>query len=166
MDKKIIKSSKTACYIALTLWCLWALLFVLRVLRFAGIITFNAYMGIDIAPVEWFDDPEVVPVQWVELLGYIFTTAAMIVLSFIFIHKSLKGVSTDSVFNHANARLLNIMAATSFFFEFFDTNRQIIFGERTLVVTGNLFVVPLIILVVALFYRLALNAYEDSNLAI
>lgn len=166
MDKKIIKSSKVACYIALSLWSLWAVLFVLRVLRFAGIITFNAYMGIDIAPVEWIDDPEVVPVQWVELLGYIITTAAMIVLSFVFISKSLKGVSTDSVFNRTNARLLNIMAATAFFFELFDSNRQIIFGERLLVINSNLFVVPLVILVVAMFYRLALHAYEDSNLAI
>ncbi len=166
MDKTIIKSSKKACYIALTLWSLWALLFVLRVLRFAGIITFDFYMGIDIAPVAWIDDPEVVPVQWVELLGYIVTTAAMIILSFIFIHKSLKGVSTDSVFNRANARLLNIMAVTSFFFELFDTNRQIIFGWREVVINSDVFVVPLIILVVAMFYRLALSAYEDSNLAI
>lgn len=166
MDKKIIKSSKVACYIALSLWGLWAVLFVLRVLRFAGIITFNAYLGIDIAPVEWIDDPEVVPVQWVELLGYIVTTAAMITLSFVFIHKSLKGVSTDNVFNHTNARLLNIMAATSFFFELFDTNRHIIFGWREVVINSDLFVVPLIILIVAMFYRLALHAYEDSKLAI
>lgn len=166
MDKKIIKSSKVACYIALTLWSLWAVLFVLRVLRFAGIITFNAYMGIDIAPVEWIDDPEVVPVQWVELLGYIITTAAMVVLTFVFIYKSLKGVSTDSVFNRTNARLLNIMAVTSFFFELFSTNRQIIFGWREFVITSDVFVVPLIILILAMFYRLALHAYEDSNLAI
>lgn len=166
MDKKIIKSSKTACYIALSLWGLWTVLFVMRVLRFAGIITFNVYLGIDIAPVVWFDDPEIIPVQWVELLGYIISTAAMIALSYIFIHKSLRGVATDSVFNSTNARLLYIMSVVAFFFELFDTNRQIIFGSREVVLTGSVFVMPLVILIVAMFYKLALNAYEDSNLAI
>lgn len=168
MDKKMLKSSKIACLVAMALWSMWAVIFVLRVLRFAGIINFEVGLGIDIAPVQWItDDPDIVPVQWVALLGYIFTTAAMLTMIFVFLYKSLKGISSDTVFNRANCRLLYAMAGLGFFYELFDTNRHIFLAaQRELVLTSDAIVLPLVIMVVSVFYKLALNAYEDSKLAI
>ena len=166
MDKGLIKASKTACTIGMTLWTLWAIVFILRLLRFANIISFNCGLGIDIAPIVWIDDPEVVPVQWVELLGYIISNVLMLTLTFIFLYKSLNGVSTNSIFNSTNAGLLNALVCVSFFYELFDDNRLIIFGERALVLTSDIFVVPLCILVISIFYKLALNAYEENHLTI
>lgn len=165
MDKKILKSSKAICLVALGFWGLWALIILFRLLRFAGIINFNLYLGFDIAPIVWFDD-EAIIMQWIELAGYVITNVAMVSLVFLFIYKSLKGMKKNEVFTRGNVLLLYLMAAVSFFYELFITNRGIIYGKREIVLDSDPFTTTLIILVVAVFYKLALNAYEENRLTI
>lgn len=165
MDKKILKTSKTICFVALGFWAMWALIILFRLLRFAGIINFNLYLGFDIAPIVWFDD-EAILAQWIELAGYVLTNIAMICLVFLFIYKSIKGMKINEVFTHVNVRLLYLMAIVSFFYELFMANRGILYGQRQVVLDSDPFTTTLIILVVAVFYKLALNAYEENRLTI
>ncbi|MBQ0085896.1 MAG: hypothetical protein KBS65_06630 [Prevotella sp.] len=165
MEDKILKRSKTVCYLALVFWGIWALLIIMRLLRFMGIINFNIYLGIDIAPIVWFDD-EAIIAQWIELTGYVITNITMICLVFLFIYKSLKGIKANEVFTHINVRILYLMTATSFFYELFKANRSILYGNREVLLDSDPFTTTLIILIVAVFYKLALCAYEENRLTI
>ena len=165
MDKKILKSSKAICLLALIPWGLWALIIILRLMRFAELINFNVYLGIDIAPIAWYDD-EAIIAQYIELTGYVITNIMMIGMVFLFIYKSLKGMDVNEVFSRGNVMLLYGMAAVSFFYELFTSNRGILYGSRELVLDTAPFTTPLILLVVAVFYRLALHAYEENRLTI
>lgn len=165
MDNKILKSSKLVCFLALIPWGLWTLVIILRLLRFAGLINFNVYLGIDIAPIVWYDD-EAIVAQYIELAGYAITNIVMISMVFMFIYKSLKGMDVNEVFTRGNVRLLYVMAAVSFFYELFMANRGILYGSREVVLDTDPFTTPLVVLVVAMFYRLALHAYEENSLTI
>lgn len=165
MDSKILKSSKAICILALIPWGLWTLIIILRFLRFAGLINFNVYLGIDIAPIAWYDD-EAIIAQYIELAGYSITNVAMISMVFMFIFKSIKGMNVNEVFSRSNVRLLYGMAAVSFFYELFTANRGILYGSREVMLDTDPFITPLIWLVVAVFYRLALHAYEENRLTI
>lgn len=84
----------------------------------------------------------------------------------MFIIKSLKGMDINEVFSRGNVRLLYLMAAVSFFYELFMANRGILYGSREVILDSDPFTTPLILLVVAMFYRLALHAYEENRLTI
>ena len=84
----------------------------------------------------------------------------------MFIYKSLKGMDMNEVFTRGNVRLLYVMAAVSFFYELFMANRGILYGSREVVLDTAPFTTPLVVLVVAMFYRLALHAYEENRLTI
>ncbi|MCQ2113783.1 MAG: hypothetical protein MJY52_01825 [Bacteroidaceae bacterium] len=165
MEDKILKRSKTVCYLALVFWGIWTLVIIMRLMRFMGIINFNVFLGIDIVPIVWFDD-EAIIAQCIELAGYIITNIAMICLAFLFITKSLKGIKVNEVFTRVNVRILYIMAAVSFFYELFQANRSILYGNREVVLDSDPFTTTLIILIVAVFYKLALCAYEENRLTI
>lgn len=165
MDNKILKSSKLVCLLTLIPWGLWTLVVILRFLRFAGLVNFNVYLGIDIAPIVWYND-EAIIAQYIELVGYAITNVVMISIVFMFIIKSIKGMDVNEVFTRGNVRLLYLMVAVSFFYELFMANRGILYGSREIILDSDPFTTPLILLVVAVFYRLALHAYEENRLTI
>jgi hypothetical protein len=168
MKNQTILTSKFLCYMALCFCSLWTLIFIVRVLRFANIITFNLAGASDVGPVVWIENASatVTAIQWIELIGYVVTTAIMIAILFTFILKLLKGLKSDQVFTRSNTRLLFALAATSFFFELFLMNKHIISGMREIHITSELFITPTIILLVAMLYSLAVKAAEENKLTI
>lgn len=167
MEKKVIKSTRWACSLALALWSLFALVYVLRIMRYCGLISFNIYLGFDIAPVEWCEeDPEFVVVQWVELIGYAVTTFFLLCLCLRLILMTRRGLVSGKVFTARNARVLMILVPVVFFQILFDDNLAIIFGSRQIYIGSTPFTSSLVTLVVAMLYRLAVIESEENSLTI
>lgn len=167
MERSVIKSSKLGCRLALCLWSLYALVFVLRLLRYVGILTFDIYLGIDIAPIAWYqDDPEAQIAQWVELVGYVLTTISMLCLTLHLIVATRRGIATNMVFTRSNARLLLWLSGIMFFHVLFADNLGIIYGSRQLYLNATPFVSCMVVLIVAMLYRMAVSVSEENNLTI
>ena len=167
MDNSVIKSSKLACSLAICLWSLYALVFVLRILRYAGIITFNIYMGIDIAPIAWYeDDPDAQMAQWIELFGYVLTTSCVLYLSLRFIIATRQGIATSKVFTRSNARLLMWLSGILFLHILFTDNIGIIYGSRQLYINATPFVCSMVVLIVAMLYKMAVSVSEENSLTV
>lgn len=166
MEKSVVKSSKRACSLAIGLWSLYALVFVLRLLRYAGIITFNVYLGIDIAPIEWYDDQEAQVMQWVELAGYVLTTTVVLALTLRFIIATRRGILTSKVFTPHNACLLMWLSGVLFIHILFTDNLGIIYGSRQLYLGATPFISSLVVLIVAMLYKMAVSVSEENRLTI
>lgn len=167
MEKSVIKSSKWACSLALVLWSLYALVFVLRILRYTGIITFNVYMGIDIAPIAWYqDDPEAQIMQWIELFGYVLTTIAVLCITLRFIIATRSGIVTSRVFTRSNTRRLMWLAGILFFHILFTDNIGIIYGSRQLIINATPFISSMVVLIVAMLYKMAVSVTDENCLTI
>lgn len=167
MDNSVIKSSKLACSLATCLWSLYALVFVLRILRYAGIISFNIYMGIDIAPIAWYEnDPDAQIAQWIELFGYVLTTSCVLYLSLCFIIATWKGIATSKVFTRSNARLLMWLSGILFLHILFTDNIGIIYGSRQVCINATPFISSMVVLIVAMLYRMAVSVSEENSLTI
>ena len=165
MENSVIKSTKAACNLALILWSLYALLFLLRVLRYCGIISFNVYLGIDIAPIEWFSD-EAQIAQWIELIGYIFSTILMLFLTIRLILSTRRGIKSNEIFTKSNAKSLMWLSAIVFFHLLFAENLSIIYGFRELFINTTPFVCCLITLIVAMLYKMAVSVSEENRLTV
>lgn len=167
MENSVIKSSKMACNLALVLWSICTFVFVLRLLRYLGIITFNVYLGIDIAPIEWYpDDPEAQIAQWIELFGYVITTTIVLVLTLKFIISTHKGIEKNLVFTHSNATALVCLSGVVFFNILFTDNLGVIYGSRSVCLTSNPFIYSLVLLIVAMLYKMAVSITDENNLTI
>lgn len=166
MEAKVIKSSKLACTLAMCLWSIHALIFALRLMRYAGVISFNVYMGIDIAPIEWYEDQEAQLAQWIELVGYIATTIAVLYLTLRLIIETWRGIATSKVFTRTNARLLMWLTGIVFFNILFTDNIGVIYGSKQVVIRSAAFVSCLAILIAAMLYRMAVNVSEENSLTI
>lgn len=167
MEKSVIKSSKMACNLALALWSICTLVFVLRLMRYLGIITVNVYLGIDIAPIAWYpDDPEAQIAQWIELFGYVITTTILLIMTFLLIISTRKGIKSNRVFTHSNAKALLYLSGVVFLNILFTDNIGIIYGSRSVCLTSNPFVYSLVILIVAMLYKMAVSITDENNLTI
>lgn len=166
MRESIIRSTRTTCRVAFGFWCIWALVFALRVLRYCGIISFNIYMGIDVVPVTWVADAGQNVAQWIELVGYVATSALVLWLSFLFIRRTMAGLTSGEVFTRSNARALRWMAPLVFFNVFFTDNLRIIYGQMQLYIGSTPFVAAMLTLIVAMLYGLAFCAQEENRLTI
>lgn len=166
MEKTVIKSSKLACTLAMVLWSLHALVFVLRLMRYAGVISFNVYMGIDIAPIKWYDDQEAQLAQWIELVGYIVTTIAVLYLTLRLIITTRRGLAARQLFTRSNARLLMWLVGIVFFNIFFTDNIGIIYGSKQVIIRSAAFVSSFAILTAAMLYRIAVSVAEENDLTI
>lgn len=166
MKGSIIRSTRATCRVAFGFWCIWALVFALRVLRYCGIISFNIYIGIDVVPITWVDDAGQNVAQWIELIGYIVTSAAVLGLALLFIRRTQSGLTTGEVFTRGNARALKWMAPLVFFHVLFTDNLGIIYGKMQLYIGSTPFVASMLTLVVAMLYGLACYAQEENRLTI
>lgn len=162
-----MKSSRLACNLALFLWGLYAAVFALRLMRYAGIISFNVYLGIDIAPIAWYeDDQEAQIAQWIELWGYVVTTFLTLYLTLWFIISTHKGIATNNVFTCSNVKALMWLSGIMFFHNIFTDNIGIIYGAREVCLNSTPFINSLIVLIVALLYKMAVNVSEENKLTI
>lgn len=167
MENSVIKSSKMACNLALALWSICTFVFVLRLLRYLGVITFNVYLGIDIAPIEWYpDDPEAQIAQWIELLGYVVTNTIVLVMAFNLISSTRNGIAVNKVFTHSNSKILMWLSGIIFFNILFSDNLGLIYGSRSVCLTSTPFVVSLVVLIVAMLYKMAVSITDENELTI
>ena len=167
MEKSVIKSSRIACNLSIALWSICTFVFVLRLMRYLEIITFNVFLGIDIAPIEWYpDDPEAQIAQWIELLGYVTTTTILLILTLKLIISTRKGIKTNRVFTHSNAKALMYLSAAVFLGTLFSDNLGIIYGSRSVCLTSNPFVYSLVVLIVAMLYKMAVSITDENSLTI
>lgn len=167
MKNSVVKSSKMACNLGLALWSICTLVFVLRLMRYLGIITVNVYLGIDIAPIAWYpDDPEAQIAQWIELVGYILTTTIVLFLTLNLIIRTRMGIKVNRVFSHSNAKALMCLSGIVFFNILFTDNLGIIYGSRSMCITSNPFVYSLVVLIVAMLYKMAVSISDENELTI
>lgn len=167
MNTSAIKSTQRACTLAIVLWSIYALVFTLRLLRYAGIVTFNVYMGIDIAPIAWYTDaPEAQVAQWIELIAYAVTTIAVLSLTLRLILTTRHGLSSGAVFTPSNATLLLWLAGVVFFHILCTDNLAILYGSRQLYIGSSPLIVSLVTLIVALLYKMAATVSEENSLTI
>ena len=165
MKNQSIFVSKFLCYMVLGYCFLWALAVLMAILMYSNVINLEL-IGFNIVPLQWIEDDSVVIIQWIEMIGYIAISAVMIAILLTFVIKLLKGFKRGEVFTRSNMRLLYMLATASFFFELFQMNKHIISGVRTIVFTSELLVTPIIILLVAMLYNLAVKATEENKLTI
>lgn len=166
MEKRVFKSSKWACTLALVLWSLFALVYVLRLLRYCDLISFSIYCGFDIAPIAWEDESALVAMQWVELIGYAVTTFCLLCLSLRLILMTRRGLVSGKVFMARNAHILIMLVPVVFFQVLFDDNLAILYGSRQLYIGSTPFTSSLVTLIVAMLYRLAVIESEENSLTI
>lgn len=166
MRKSDLKATNVACMLAMGLWSIHALIFALRLMRYAGVITFNVYMGIDIAPIKWYEDQEAQLAQWIELVGYIATTIAVLYLTLRLIITTRRGLAASQLFTRSNARLLMWLAGIVFFNIFFTDNIGIIYGSKQVLIRSAAFVSSFAILIAAMLYRIAVSVAEENDLTI
>lgn len=167
MENAVIKSSRMACNLALGLWSICTLVFALRLMRYLGIITFNIYLGIDIAPIAWYpNDQEAQIAQWIELFGYVTTTTIVLILTFKLIISTRKGIKRNRVFTHSNAKALMCLSGMCFLNILFTDNLGIVYGSRSVCLTSNPFICSLVVLIMALLYKMAVSITDENNLTI
>ena len=148
------------------LWSLFALVYVMRLLRYCGLISFNIYCGFDIGPIAWEDEPALVAMQWVELIGYAVSTFCLLYLTLRLILMTRKGLVSGKVFTARNAHILMMLVPVVFFQILFDDNLAILYGSRQLYIGSTPFTSSLVTLIVAMLYRLAVIESEENSLTI
>lgn len=166
MKENILKSTRTTCAVAFAFWCLWVLVFALRLLRYCGLITFNVYLGIDIVPIEWAADEGARAAQWTELVLYVLTSALVLWLAFVFIRRTLSGLTSGKVFVRSNATALRWMAPVVLLHVLSTDNLPILYGQLQLYIGSTPFVAAMLTLIVAMLYSLACYAQEENDLTI
>lgn len=167
MKNQTILISRILCFMLLGYCVLWSIGIVLAFLTYTNLIEVEL-IGFNIVPLRWIEDSSSVAfvVQWIEMIGYLLSSVIMITILLIFITKLLKGFKSDQVFTRSNMQLLYVLAAASFFFELFQMNKHIISGVRQIVFTSDMFIMPTLVLFVAMLYNLAVKAAEENKLTI
>ncbi|MBR5118769.1 MAG: hypothetical protein IK100_09015 [Muribaculaceae bacterium] len=160
MSKKSVKFLKIVCYVMLALIPLW--------LIFYGIQSyFVLTTGSGDGVINW-DSPRI----GVKLTFFILHRLAlltMVGLFTAFLINILKYLKGGTIFSHANVVLLWVMVIVLPIYSFLSDNMSIA-CEKTdklaLVITDNVFLYPLIALIVAFLYKIAYDAAEEQRLTI
>lgn len=160
MSKKSVKFLKIVCYVMLALIPLW--------LIFYGIQSyFVLTTGSGEGVINW-DSPRI----GVKLTFFILHRLVMLIMAGLFaaflinILRYLKG---GTIFSHVNVVLLGIMVIVLPIYSFLSDNMSIA-CEKTddlaIVITDNVFLYPLVALIVAFLYKIAYDAAEEQRLTI
>lgn len=166
MANSVTKSTKLVCAIALVSWCIWAILFVLRILCYSGIAGWDMSWA-NIRPITWYPNSYNAAIaQWSEIIGYVVTNVLMLLISLRFICTTLRGLNSNEVFTRSNARSLMWLSVIIFFHTLFADNIDVLHGSHMFELTSGPFTCTIITLIVAMLYRLAVNASEENRLTI
>ena len=160
MNKRSVKFLKIVCYVMLALIPLWLIFygvqsyFVLTTGSGDGVINWNS------------------PRIGVKVTFFILHRLAMLTMAGLFtaflinILRYLKG---GTIFSHINVILLGIMVIVLPIYSFLSDNMDIACAkteELSLVITDNVFLYPLVALIVAFLYKIAYDAAEEQRLTI
>lgn len=115
--------------------------------------------------VKWVD--EFISWQKSTIICYIVSTLMLTVALFYFIINILKGLRKGIIFNRINTFVIYAGAVIFFFYSFMQTSvENVIEGIYVWSINTNMLICPLIIIILGLLHKLAVEASEENNLTI
>jgi len=115
--------------------------------------------------VKWVD--EFIGWQKSSIICYIVSTLMLTVALFYFIINILKGLRKGIIFNRINTFVIYAGAVIFFFYSFMQTSvENVIEGIYVWSINTNMLICPLIIIILGLLHKLAVEASEENNLTI
>ena len=160
MNKKTVKLLKIVCYVILALIPLWII--------FYGVQSyFVLTTGSGDGVINW-DSPRI----GVKLTFFILHRLAMLTMAGLFtafIINILRYLKDGTIFSRANVILLWVMVLVLPFYSFLSDNVSIAYAktaELAVVVTDNMFLYPLVALIIASLYKIAYDVAEEQKLTI
>lgn len=160
MNKKTVKFLKIVCYVMLALIPLW--------LIFYGVQSyFVLTTGSGEGVINW-DSPRI----GVKVTFFILHRLAMLTMSGLFtafIINILRYLKDGTIFSRVNVILLWVMVLVLPFYSFLSDNMSIAYAktdELAVVVTDNVFLYPLVALIIASLYKIAYDVAEEQKLTI
>lgn len=118
-----------------------------------------------IYPITW--NPEMRGWQIFILSGRFIGITLLYVLSWVFIHRTLRGLEDGDFFPRSNVALIRWAALVAALLAFVHSNYDaVVKGESELMLDSNTILIPLIVLLFAGLYKMAYLAAKDSKLAI
>ena len=118
-----------------------------------------------IYPITW--NPEMRGWQIFILSGRFIGITLLYVLSWVFIHRTLRGLEDGDFCPRSNVALIRWAALVAALLAFVHSNYDaVVKGESELMLDSNTILIPLIVLLFAGLYKMAYLAAKDSKLAI
>ena len=160
MNKTTVKFLKIVCYVILALIPLWIIFYGVQSYF---VLTNGSGEGV----INW-DSPRI----GVKLTFFVLHRLAMLTMAGLFtafIVNILRYLKDGTIFSRANVILLWVMVLVLPFYSFLSDNVSIA-CERTnnlaIVVTDNMFLYPLVALIIASLYKIAYDVAEEQKLTI
>ena len=160
MSKTSVKFLKIVCYIVLALIPLWLIFYGVQSYY---VLTTGSGEGV----INW-DSPRI----GVKVTFFILHRLAMLTMAGLFtafIINILRYLKDGTIFSRANVILLWVMVLVLPIYSFLSDNMSIACAktdELALVVTDNVFLYPLVALIIASLYKIAYDVAEEQKLTI
>ena len=160
MSKTSVKFLKIVCYIVLALIPLWLIFYGVQSYY---VLTTGSGEGV----INW-DSPRI----GVKVTFFILHRLAMLTMAGLFtafIINILRYLKDGTIFSRANVILLWVMVLVLPIYSFLSDNKSIACAktdELAVVVTDNVFLYPLVALIIASLYKIAYDVAEEQKLTI
>ena len=152
MKEKTIKTIKGCCIAAVVLMAI--------------VFLFNTFFWIEFwRTAEWKD--EIINWQRTMLIGDIGTYVLLTCSVIIFISNVLRGLTEGMIFNRCNTYVIYAGAVLLFFNLFFSyTSQNAAEGIYVFAIDTEMLISPLLLVILGLLHKLAVEASEENNLTI
>ena len=160
MNKKTVKFLKIVCYVMLALIPLWLIFYGIQSYY---VLTTGSGEGV----INW-DSPRI----GVKLTFFILHRLAMLTMAGLFtafIINILRYLKDGTIFSRANVILLWVMVLVLPIYSFLSDNKGIACeptDNLAIVITDNMFLYPLVALIIASLYKIAYDVAEEQKLII
>lgn len=160
MNKTTVKFLKIVCYVMLVLIPLWLIIY--------GIYTYGVFTSTGGEDVIHWDSPRI-GLKVTVFIAHRIALFTMAVLIAAFVINIFRNLKNGTIFNRANVALLWVMVIVLTIYSFLSDNLDIAFSPTEhfdVVLSDNLFLYPLVSLIIALLYKIAYDASEEQKLTI
>ena len=160
MNKKSVKFLKIVCYVMLALIPLWLIVY--------GIYSYGVFTSTGGEDIIHWGSPRI-GIKVAVFIAHRVALFAMAVLLTAFVINILKNLKNGTIFNRANVLLLWVMVIVLSIYAFLSDNIEIAYSPTEhfdLVLSDNVFLYPLVALIIALLYKIAYDAAEEQKLTI
>lgn len=160
MNKTSVKYLKIVCYVMLALIPLWLIVY--------GIYTYGVFTSTGGEDIIHWDSPRL-GIKVAVFIAHRIAIITMAVLLAAFVINILKNLKSGTIFNRANVTLLWIMVCVLTIYSFLSDNIHIATAPTEhfdLVLSDNVFLYPLVSLIIALLYKIAYDTAEEQKLTI
>lgn len=160
MNKTSVKYLKIVCYVMLVLIPLWLIVY--------GIYTYGVFTSTGGEDVIHWGSP-LIGLKVTVFIAHRIALFTMAMLLAAFVINILRNLKNGTIFNRANVVLLWVMVILLTIYSFLSDNLDIAFSpieHFDVVLSDNLFLYPLVSLIIALLYKIAYDASEEQKLTI